>query len=308
MKFYYDHESHWVTDNVGSVIAVAPGSFQSELGCAGDWDPGCLRSWLQDVDGDGTYVLETTALPAGSYETKVAINEAWDENYGQGGVPGGANIAFTVPANNAKVTFTYVASTHVLTVAAGHGHDDNVEWDGLRHDFAIGRLPDAGRGGPGRNAGHAAAPDVPRRRDGRQGPPLQPPARRPAGRARCRSPPPACPATRPVSKARRCDFWSVTMPAAIASEPDNLWYRFLVTDGTDTDYYGDDTPALDGGLGATTDDAVDQSWALMQYVPASRLPRGPAMPSSTRSSLTASATATGATTRGPATSAMTIRS
>ncbi len=40
VKFYYDHESHWVTDNVGSVIAVAPGSFQSELGCAGDWDPG----------------------------------------------------------------------------------------------------------------------------------------------------------------------------------------------------------------------------------------------------------------------------
>ena len=33
VKFYYDHDSHWVTDNVNSVIAVAPGSFQSELGC-----------------------------------------------------------------------------------------------------------------------------------------------------------------------------------------------------------------------------------------------------------------------------------
>jgi hypothetical protein len=32
VKFYYDHKSHWVTDNKGSVIAVAPGSFQSELG------------------------------------------------------------------------------------------------------------------------------------------------------------------------------------------------------------------------------------------------------------------------------------
>ncbi len=46
VKFYYDHKTHWVTDNRNSVIAVAPGSFQSELGCAGDWDPGCLRSWL----------------------------------------------------------------------------------------------------------------------------------------------------------------------------------------------------------------------------------------------------------------------
>jgi glucan 1,4-alpha-glucosidase len=116
VKFYYDHKTHWITDNKSSVIAVAPGSFQSELGCPGDWDPGCLRSWLQDPDGDGIYTFETTALPAGSYETKVAINESWDENYGQGGVPGGANIPFTVPADNLKVTFSYASTTHVLTV------------------------------------------------------------------------------------------------------------------------------------------------------------------------------------------------
>src|SRR3954454_4452566 len=92
VKFYYDHKSHWITDNRSSVIAVAPGSFQSELGCPGDWDPTCLRSWLQDPDGDGTYTFQTSALPAGSYATKVAINEAWDENYGAGGVPGGGDI------------------------------------------------------------------------------------------------------------------------------------------------------------------------------------------------------------------------
>ena len=118
VKFYYDHKSHWVTDNRSSVIAVAPGSFQSELGCPGDWDPGCLRSWLQDPDGNGIYSFATSALPQGSYETKVAINEAWDENYGQGGVPGGANIAFTVPVDNATVTFTYDATSHVLTIVA----------------------------------------------------------------------------------------------------------------------------------------------------------------------------------------------
>ena len=32
--------------------------------------------------------------------------------------------------------------------------------------------------------------------------------------------------------------------------PNNLWYRFIVTDGADTDYYADNTAALDGGLGA----------------------------------------------------------
>src|SRR5690242_12336423 len=134
VKFYYDHKTHWATDNKGSVIATAPGSFQSELGCPGDWDPGCLRSWLQDPDGDGIYTFETTALPAGNYEGKVALNESWDVNYGQGGAQNGANIPFTVPVNNAKVTFKYDSSSHVLTISAGHAHDNNVEWDGLRHD------------------------------------------------------------------------------------------------------------------------------------------------------------------------------
>ena len=116
VKFYYDHESHWATDNKSSVIAVAPGSFQSELGCPGDWDPTCLRSWLQDPDGDGIYTFETTALPAGSYETKVAIDEDWAENYGQGGVLNGSNIPFNVPVDNTKATFSYNAVSHVLTV------------------------------------------------------------------------------------------------------------------------------------------------------------------------------------------------
>src|SRR5829696_6050230 len=80
VKFYYDHKSHWITDNKNSVIAVAPGDFQSELGCSGDWDPGCLRSWLQDPDGNGIYSFETTTLPPGNYEGKVALNESWDVN------------------------------------------------------------------------------------------------------------------------------------------------------------------------------------------------------------------------------------
>jgi glucoamylase len=117
VKFYYDHKTHWITDNKSSVIAVAPGSFQSELGCPGDWDPGCLRSWLEDPDGDGIYTFETTALPPGSYETKVAINESWDENYGQGGTPGGTNIPFTVTAAGSKTTFSYDSTSHVLTVS-----------------------------------------------------------------------------------------------------------------------------------------------------------------------------------------------
>jgi hypothetical protein len=98
---------------------VAPGSFQSEMGCASDWDPACLRSWLQDPDGDGTYTLSTTQIPPGSYEAKVALNRSWDVNYGQGGVQNGANIGFTVPdAAGVVTTFSYDGTTHVLTVTS----------------------------------------------------------------------------------------------------------------------------------------------------------------------------------------------
>jgi len=119
VKFYYSHETHWIADNHNKVIAVAPGSFQSELGCPGDWQPDCLRSWLQDPDGDGIYTFTTRSLPAGSYEVKVALNESWDVNYGAGGVQNGANIPFTVASDCAATVFQYDATTHLLTVTAG---------------------------------------------------------------------------------------------------------------------------------------------------------------------------------------------
>ena len=128
VKFYYDHKTHWITDSRDSVIAIAPGNFQSELGCSADWDPGCLRSWLEDPDGNGTYQFSTDALPAGDYEAKVAINEGWDESYGAGGDPLGANIAFTVPAD-ATVMFSYDAVSHVLSVTSTVGTTTSITSD-----------------------------------------------------------------------------------------------------------------------------------------------------------------------------------
>lgn len=268
VKFYYSHATHWVTDNETATIAVAPGSFQSELGCPGDWQPDCLRSWLQDPDGDGTYAFVTDALPAGNYEAKVAIDEGWTENYGQGGEPNGANIGFTVPAN-ATTTFSYNSATHVLTitsVSAGPGHDDNVEWDGLRHDSRdpLYRNPGGAvpAGTPVTLRLRTFANDVTGVR-----------ARLYSLRLGGQQIASLFLAAHDVGcyqaglEASRCDFWQVTIPDSLATQPDNLWYRFIVTDGTDTDYYGDNTPALDGGLGATSDDLIDQSWALMQHVP-----------------------------------------
>lgn len=113
VTFYYDHATHWITSDAQGPIITAPGDFQSELGCPGDWQPDCMRPWLQDPDGDGTSTFTTALLPAGSYNVKVAV----------GGTESGDNIGFTVGANQA-VTFSYVASAKALTVTtkpAGQG-------------------------------------------------------------------------------------------------------------------------------------------------------------------------------------------
>ena len=119
VRFIYDHKTHWVSDNVNSILATAPGSYESKIGCRGDWNPDCLVSWLQDPNGTGIYAFVTEKIPAGSYEAKVALNLSMDENYGQDGQKNGANIAFTVPADNVPMVFVYDPRTHLLTVAPG---------------------------------------------------------------------------------------------------------------------------------------------------------------------------------------------
>ncbi|MFD3776961.1 alpha-amylase family glycosyl hydrolase [Streptomyces sp. NPDC058612] len=116
VTFVYDPVTHWIADDVNKKIVTAGGSFQSEIGCAADWAPDCLKSWLQDIDGDGIYTWSTNAIPAGTHTVKAAIGQSWTESYGQGGSPTGADIGFTVPENGSNVDFRYNSTTHVLTV------------------------------------------------------------------------------------------------------------------------------------------------------------------------------------------------
>ena len=57
--------------------------------------PNASRSLMQDGDKDGVYTWSTSSIPDGAYEGKVAHGGSWDENYGVGGAPGGANYTFT---------------------------------------------------------------------------------------------------------------------------------------------------------------------------------------------------------------------
>jgi len=144
VKYYYDHASNWITDNENSVIAVAPGNFQSELGCPGDWQPDCLRSWLQDPDGDDIYSFATRNIPAGNYEVKVAHDESWNENYGAGGAQNGANILFSVPNAGDLVVFSYDPTTHILDIGGelpkGNISEARAYW--LSEDTLAWNVPD----------------------------------------------------------------------------------------------------------------------------------------------------------------------
>ncbi|MDL1910114.1 alpha-amylase [Chloroflexi bacterium CFX6] len=268
VKFYYDHKTHWVTSNQNSVIAVAPGSFQSELGCPGDWQPDCLRSWLQDPDEDGIYTFETTALPAGNYEGKVALDESWDVNYGQGGAQNGPNIPFFVPFDYAKVTFEYNASTHVLSIRSGFGPDNDIAWDGLRHDSRdlLYRTP-----GGAVPSGTEILIRLRTFHNDVTGVSLRVYDLDASAQRILKMTPAATdvPCYQPGLEQFTCDYWQASLHE---TSPNNLWYRFIVTDGSDTDYYADNTPALDGGLGSVSEDAVDNSYALMFYDPSFTAP------------------------------------
>ncbi|WP_291380505.1 pullulanase-type alpha-1,6-glucosidase [Demequina sp.] len=102
-------------DELGGLQVTAPGSYQSEAGCPGDWDPACTTTTLT-YQGNGLYA-GTFPVAAGDYEYKIAIGGTWDVNYGAGGAPGGANVSFSLAAAG-NVTFVFDEVSHAFTSSA----------------------------------------------------------------------------------------------------------------------------------------------------------------------------------------------
>ena len=98
------------------LVVTAAGAFDSEIGCPGDWQPDCQAAQLSKRANDGIYSA-TFTIPAGDYEYKIAVGGNWDENYGLGGVPGGANATLSL-ATETAVTFYYNPVTHLFATSA----------------------------------------------------------------------------------------------------------------------------------------------------------------------------------------------
>ena len=111
-----DHDVLACPPPLPSKVVIA-GTFQNELGCTngwgGDWEPDCMATMLYYNSSTGLW-SSTITVPAGCQQYKVTINGSWGENYGENGVPGGANIQLYVPVSG-PVTFTYDHTTHLVT-------------------------------------------------------------------------------------------------------------------------------------------------------------------------------------------------
>lgn len=89
-----------------------PGTFQSILGGA-NWDPSGEVTKMSTKD-DENYEL-TVVLPSGTYEYKVAINETWDENYGQNGEADGSNLKLMVKDTYTEIIFNFNYKNKIIT-------------------------------------------------------------------------------------------------------------------------------------------------------------------------------------------------
>ena len=184
-----------------------------------------------------------------------------------------AHGRFTQPVTLARgantITVTAQSETDTATVVRrvtfGARHDNDVFWDGLRHDSRdpayrtpVGPVP---AGTPVTLRLRAYASDLTgvslRLYDDR------------TDTARVLP-------MRVVASDPAYDYWAVTITP---TQPTVLWYRFIVQDGTDTDYYEDDHVVNnlyrgynEGGPGQAYDESPDLSFQLTVYDPAFRTP------------------------------------
>lgn len=242
------------------VVATVAGSFQSEIGCPDDWQPGCDNSLMSDADGDGVYSFTSApgALPVGEYEYKVALNRGWDASYPAD------NQAFRIASLDNGITFFYDPSSnevsHVISGSTPPAIDGDIFWDGLGHDSRdqLYRLP----GGAVVEdstvtlrfrtfANDVTSVSLRAWHTGLSSESISE-MQKVASDVDCYD----------TSLTYGCDFWETTIDVQSLGI---VYYRFIVRDGSKTVFYEDDSEVRDGGWGQAFDQSPDWGWVLAVY-------------------------------------------
>lgn len=117
VQFRYSESTHLVdisfpTPPDAPAKVILAGDFQSEVGCPGDWQPDCTATRLYYDAGTELY-KGTFRLPDGQWAFKVTVGGSWNENYGEGGLPGGPEIILNLSVPG-RVSFEYNHKTHIV--------------------------------------------------------------------------------------------------------------------------------------------------------------------------------------------------
>ena len=115
VNFYYDHKTGWITDNINSLILTLTGNFQDKVGCRGEWEAHCFRTWMQDLEGDGIYTYETLLIPEGSWEVRIALDGNIKTSYGQYSTFDDENIPLWIPNIGHLSVFTWDSHQNTFT-------------------------------------------------------------------------------------------------------------------------------------------------------------------------------------------------
>jgi glycosidase len=250
----------WLPETNIIGVSTEPGFWTA----VGDWqgwnnaNPATAMTAL----GDGQYQFTTPIASPGSYQYKAVKTGSWDAIGADGRGVNAATALFetTEAGQNATFTVDATAGRILVTVepaAPVPGPDDDVWWDGLGHNSRddLYRVP----GGAVTTATpvtirfrtyHNDVTDVTMR------------VWSTAAEAQTLYPMELVATT--DDEPYGYDFWQATIPAEDALTI--LYYRFIVRDGTDEDYYEDDD-LFDGGWGQAYDDSPDYSYQIDVYQP-----------------------------------------
>lgn len=252
------HDDGWLptTNIIG--VSTDPGAWTA----VGDWqgwnnaNPATTMAPL----GGGLYEFSTAVSNPGSHEYKAVKTGSWDAVGADGRSVNAANAAFETIESDQTVTFTVDAlasrvRVEVELVPPTPALDDNIWWDGLGHDSRddLYRVPWGAvtTGTPVTlrlRTFHNDVSDVTLR------------VWSTAAEAQTLYPMELVATT--DEPPYGYDYWQATIPAQDA--PTILYYRFIVRDGSDEDFYEDDE-LFDGGWGTAYDDSPDYGFQIDVY-------------------------------------------
>jgi glycosidase len=255
----------WLPETNVIGVSTEPGAWTA----VGDWqgwnnaDPATAMSAL----GGGQYQLTTAIASPGSYQYKAVKSGTWDAIGADGRNINAGTASFETTAAGQNVTFDVDALAGRIRVAVepvppSPDHDDNIWWDGLGHNSRddLYRVP--------WGAVTTGTPVTLRLRTF-HGDVTDVTLRVWSTTAGAQSLYPMELVATTDDEPYGYDYWQATLPAQ--DTPTILYYRFIVRDGTDEDFYEDDDQ-FDGGWGTTYEDSPDYSFQIDVYDPAFETP------------------------------------